>query len=148
MSPLPRHARVLLIEDDPAHLETIVESFGDEVTFDIARSVEEAKSRLRDATARDGSGRWPDLVLLDVQLDDDASGGYEVLSFIRREPDLKRMPVLVLTTSGDHGDIQAMYEAGANCFIEKHISLAEFRRRISVLKDFWFTVVRLPEPPA
>jgi CheY-like chemotaxis protein len=147
MAGLSRQARVLLVEDDPDHLETIVESLGNDVMVTTAQTVGEAKDRLRDAASRGPVG-WLDLVLLDVRLGDDANGGYEVLSFIRQDPELKRIPVVVLTTSGQHGDIQAMYEAGANSFIEKHISLSEFSRRITVLKDYWFTVARLPEPPA
>jgi DNA-binding response OmpR family regulator len=147
VSQLPLRARVLIVEDDEEHLETIIESFGSDITMDVARTVDQAKSKLRDATDPKAAGLWPDFVLLDIRLEDNANGGYEVLSFIRQDRNLKRLPVLVLTTSGQHHDIQAMYEAGANCFIEKHISLTELRRRIDVLKEFWLTVARLPDPP-
>jgi chemotaxis family two-component system response regulator Rcp1 len=84
----------------------------------------------------------PDVILLDLNMP--RKDGREVLRDIKRDDHLKVIPVVVLTTSDAEGDILKSYQLGANCYVTKPVGLPQFARIVSVIEDFWFTVVRLP----
>jgi two-component system response regulator len=86
----------------------------------------------------------PDLILLDLNLP--KKNGPEVLSDIKSDPDLKRIPVLVMTTSSEPGDIQKAYSLNANCYITKPIQLDDFLNVVQSIENFWLKTARLPEP--
>ncbi len=71
--------------------------------------------------------------------------GREVLADIKHEKDLKKIPVIVLTTSSDERDIEACYAAGANSYIQKPVNLEGFMRAIQQLADYWFEISILPK---
>ena len=68
-----------------------------------------------------------------------------MLAEIKADPELKQIPVIVLTTSSDDRDVEACYQAGANSYIQKPVDLEGFMRAIERLKDYWFEVVILPK---
>ena len=84
----------------------------------------------------------PDLVLLDLNLP--RKDGREVLAEIKEDPELKRVPVVVLTISKVQEDILKTYNLHANCYITKPVDLEQFITVVKSIKDFWLTIVKLP----
>jgi two-component system, response regulator len=136
---------ILLVEDSPEDFETAERAFrrsglknpiircsdGDEALELLFR-----RGRFADAPR-------PGVVLLDLNLP--GTDGREVLSEIKADPQLKHIPVIVLTTSSDDRDVQACYQAGASSYIQKPVDLEGFMRAIERLNDYWFEVVILPK---
>ena len=90
-----------------------------------------------------GSATRPSIIMLDLNLP--GTDGYEVLSEIKQDADLKTIPVIVLTTSTDPRDIEGCYQAGANSYIQKPVNLQGFIDAIERLKNYWFEIVILPD---
>lgn len=86
--------------------------------------------------------RRPDLILLDWYLP--KINGWEVLKIIKEDPDLRRIPVVIMTTSDQQSDIMKAYNLHANCFVNKPVDVREFITVIRSIEDFWLTVVKLP----
>jgi len=135
---------ILLVEDDPDHvdltriaLQTARVPFGLEVVMDGT----EALAYLRQEAPYVQVGT-PDLILLDLNLP--KVDGREVLRTIKADPDLRRIPVIVLTTSSDLGDIDAAYQNHANSFITKPTDFDEFLHAIETMHEYWLSVVELP----
>ena len=84
----------------------------------------------------------PDLVLLDLNLP--KKDGREVLAEIKTDAGLKRIPVVILTTSNAEEDILKTYNLHANCYITKPIDLYQFIKVVLAIEEFWFTIVKLP----
>jgi chemotaxis family two-component system response regulator Rcp1 len=84
----------------------------------------------------------PDLILLDLNLP--RKDGREVLAEIKSDPNLRRIPVVILTTSKSEQDILKTYDLHANCYITKPVDLSQFLEVIQSVKDFWLTIVNLP----
>ena len=85
----------------------------------------------------------PDLILLDINLP--KMNGTEVLGIIKNDPDLKRIPVIMLTTSSAEKDILASYDNYANCYITKPVDLDRFMDVVRTIEDFWISIVKLPK---
>jgi two-component system, chemotaxis family, response regulator Rcp1 len=85
----------------------------------------------------------PDLILLDINLP--KVNGTEVLAIIKSDPDLKRIPVIMLTTSSAEKDILASYDNYANCYITKPVDLDRFMSVVRTIEDFWISIVKLPK---
>jgi chemotaxis family two-component system response regulator Rcp1 len=85
----------------------------------------------------------PDLILLDINLP--KMNGTEVLGIIKSDPDLKRIPVIMLTTSSAEKDILASYDNHANCYITKPVDLDRFMSVVRTIEDFWISIVKLPK---
>jgi two-component system response regulator len=98
----------------------------------------------RDEYSDPASSPRPCIVLLDLNMP--GAGGYPVLSTIKQDPELKRIPVIVLTTSNDIKDIQSCYDSGANTYIRKPVDLDGFFQAIRKLKEYWLDLAVLPEP--
>lgn len=147
MTALDNHSRpvVLLVEDNPADVRLAAEVLAEAGLADgllVARDGDEALRMLR----REGefaSLPQPDLVLLDLNLP--RLSGHEVLAQIKQTPLLRRIPVLVLTTSRAESDIAACYDAHANAFLTKPVDLLEFSRLAQSIRDFWFGSAQLPQ---
>jgi len=88
-------------------------------------------------------GDVPDLILLDINLP--KMNGTEVLSIIKNDPELKRIPVIMLTTSSAEKDILASYDNYANCYITKPVDLNRFMDVVKTIEDFWISIVKLPK---
>lgn len=84
----------------------------------------------------------PDLVLLDIYMP--RKNGQEVLQEVKADPELKRIPVVIMTSSDDDREIVRAYEHHANCYVTKPIDLDKFMEVVRSIEDFWLTVVRLP----
>lgn len=84
----------------------------------------------------------PDLILLDLNLP--RKDGREVLAEIKADEKLKRIPVVVLTTSEAEEDILKVYNLNANCYITKPVDLDQFIKVVKTIEDFWLTIVKLP----
>jgi len=88
------------------------------------------------------NGPRPDLILLDLNLP--RMDGREVLAAIKRDDDLRHIPVIILTTSNDDKDVLRAYHLHANCFITKPVDLDRFLEVVRSIETFWLTIVRLP----
>jgi chemotaxis family two-component system response regulator Rcp1 len=84
----------------------------------------------------------PDLILLDLNLP--KKNGREVLSEIKTDARLRRIPVIILTTSSNEQDVAHTYKNSANCYITKPAELDDFIRVIGVIEQFWLSLVTLP----
>ena len=85
----------------------------------------------------------PDLILLDINLP--RMDGTELLGIIKNDPDLKRIPVIMLTTSSSERDILLSYDNHANCYITKPVDLDRFMDVVRTIEDFWISIVKLPK---
>lgn len=103
----------------------------------------EAMECLRREGARWVDAPRPDLVLLDLNMP--RKDGREVLSEIKGDPDLKGIPVVVLTTSDVQRDVEASYLRGANSFVTKPMDVADFFTLIHTVEGYWFRTVKLPK---
>jgi CheY-like chemotaxis protein len=136
--------QVLLVEDDQAQARLVHEMLrrnATAVTLTIVRDGEEALAFLRRQGTYSGAPR-PALVLLDLNMP--RMDGFAVLADVKRDPLLKRIPIVVLTSSSEPVDIQRSYDLGANCYLVKPHNLLQFMTAIQLLTDFWFTVAMLP----
>jgi CheY-like chemotaxis protein len=88
----------------------------------------------------------PHLIVLDLNLP--KKDGREVLAAIKADESLKRIPVVVLTTSQNEEDVLKSYNLHANCYITKPVDLDQFVRVVRSIEDFWLGIVVLPVPPA
>lgn len=85
----------------------------------------------------------PDLILLDLNMP--RMDGRELLKLIKEDPNTRRIPVVVLTTSEAEKDILRSYDLQASCYVTKPVDFQQFQAIVNQLKEFWFTVVRLPD---
>jgi two-component system, chemotaxis family, response regulator Rcp1 len=135
---------ILLVEDNPGDVRLTIEAMKEGKVLNRISVVEdgmEAMAFLKRETPYTDAPR-PDLILLDLNLP--RKDGREVLAEIKDDDALKRIPVVVLTTSEAERDILMTYELHANCFISKPVRFDEFIRVIKLIEDFWLTIVRLP----
>jgi two-component system, chemotaxis family, response regulator Rcp1 len=135
---------ILLVEDSPGDVRLTKESLGEAKVRNnmiVASDGVEAMACLR----REGqyaNAHRPDLILLDLNLP--RMNGFEVLDVIKEDPDLKRIPVVVLTTSQAEQDIVRSYNLHANAYVNKPVDLEQFIRVIKCIEDFWLEIVKLP----
>ena len=144
MPEMGRPIDILMVEDNPHDVRLTMEAFKDAKVsnnLSVASDGEEALKFLRREGEYASSSR-PDLILLDLTLP--KKSGREVLEEIKRDPDLKRIPVVVLTTSGNEKDILMAYELHVNAYITKPVDLDQFIKIVEAVEDFWLTVVKLP----
>lgn len=147
MSPDGDRARpieILLVEDDEGDVLLTSEALeASKITnrMSVARNGEEALQYLRREDGYADSAR-PDIVLLDLNLP--RIDGREVLSRMKQDPDLRRIPVIVLTTSEAEEDILRSYDLHANAYVTKPVDFERFLQVIQSIDEFFVTVVRLP----
>lgn len=135
---------ILLVEDNPGDVRLAVEALKEGKVLNnlnVARDGVEAMAFLRKEGQYAGAPR-PDLILLDLNLP--KKDGREVLAEIKRDEDLKCIPVVVLTTSAAERDILKSYDLHANCYITKPVDLSQFIHVIQSIENFWLTLVKLP----
>lgn len=135
---------ILLVEDNPGDVRLAVEALRDAKVANRLHVVEdgvEAMSFLR-REGRYADVPRPDLILLDLNLP--RRDGREVLAEIKQDVDLKRIPVVVLTSSAAEQDVVQAYNLYANCYITKPVDLDQFLEVVKSIEDFWLMVVKLP----
>jgi two-component system, chemotaxis family, response regulator Rcp1 len=135
---------ILLVEDSPGDVRLTIEALKEAKLRNRLHVVDDgvkAMEFLRRQGAYSEVPR-PDLVLLDLNLP--RKDGREVLQEIKSDPDLMRIPVVVLTTSSAEEDVLRAYNLHANCYVTKPIGFQEFMKVIRCIEQFWLTIVRLP----
>jgi CheY-like chemotaxis protein len=135
---------ILLVEDNPGDVRLTRESLYDARIHNnmiVASDGLEAMACLRREGEYAGANR-PDLILLDLNLP--RMNGFEVLNAIKEDPNLKRIPVVVLTTSQAEQDIIQSYNRYANAYVTKPVDLEQFVKVLKSIEDFWLEIVRLP----
>lgn len=134
-----REAKILLVEDNEGDIILTKEA------------LKEAKIKNEICVAMDGQQaldilngpELPDMILLDINLP--KVDGLEVLSTIKKDDRLKKIPVIMLSTSSAESDISTSYNNHANCFITKPVDLLHFMEVVKTIEDFWISIVKLPQ---
>jgi chemotaxis family two-component system response regulator Rcp1 len=140
-----RPIKILLVEDNPGDVRLTIEALREgkvhnELT--VAGDGEQALALLRRQGEHADAPR-PDVILLDLNLP--RKDGREVLAEIKSDEDLRRIPVVILTTSKAEEDILRSYALHANCYVTKPVNLEQFITVVKSIEDFWFSIVRLPD---
>jgi CheY-like chemotaxis protein len=138
---------ILLVEDNPADVELTIEAFrrshkGNRVV--VCRDGEEALDFLfhRGKFAKAGSAPRPDLILLDLNLP--KKNGTEVLELVKTNPQMKDIPVVVLTTSDRDEDVSRCYKIGANSYLTKPVQFDDCLKLVEDIQQYWLQVSKLP----
>lgn len=143
-----RPVEILLVEDNPADVRLTREILADgrianrlHVVTDGEQAVEFVRGIgvFADRTP-------PDLILLDLNLP--RRDGLDVLASLKGDPDLRAIPIVVLTSSKAESDMVQSYALHANCYISKPVDLSQFMDVVRSIEDFWLCIVRLPRPHA
>lgn len=135
---------ILLVEDNPGDVRLMMEAFKEGKIFchiNVAEDGMEAMKYLKREEEYSDAPR-PDLIMLDLNLP--KKDGREVLKEIKSDEELKRIPVVVLTTSSAEEDVLRTYNLHANCYITKPVDLEQFLKLVHSIENFWLTVVKLP----
>ncbi|HSU51157.1 MAG TPA: response regulator [Segetibacter sp.] len=134
---------ILLVEDNEGDIVLTKEALSDakiknkvSVTKDGEQAIRFVNEGLDDETL------LPDLILLDINLP--KVDGKEVLHYLKTNPSLKKIPVVMLTTSSSELDVVDSYNNYANCFITKPVDFNKFFEVVRMIEDFWITIVKLP----
>jgi len=135
---------ILIVEDNPGDARLITEVLNGNKVYNklyVAQDgVEAIDFLLRQGEFSDAPR--PDVILLDLNLP--RMDGREVLAKIKSDPDLKNIPVVIMTTSQAEEDIIKSYSLHANCFITKPLDFNQFVKVVKSIEEFWFTLVKLP----
>lgn len=139
-----RILRLLVIEDSPSDVRLLEEALRENkiacemvVACDGVEGLSHLKRVCRGEMAR------PDLIILDLNLP--RKNGREVLAEVKTSPDLRQIPVLVMTSSRSADDVTEAYTLNANCYISKPFDLDEYIQIFRSIEDFWFRTATLPE---
>jgi CheY-like chemotaxis protein len=141
---LVKPIEILLVEDNPGDVRLTVEALKEAKVINHLTVLEdgaEALTYLRRQGAYAEAAR-PHLIILDLNLP--KKDGREVLADIKEDDSLKRIPVVVLTTSDDEQDVLKSYNLHANCYVTKPVDLERFIKVVRSIEDFWLGVVVLP----
>lgn len=135
---------ILLVEDNPGDIVLTQEALREgkiRNRLSIAKDGVEAMAFLR----REGEfadAPRPDLILLDLNMP--RKNGSEVLMEVKSDPDLKTIPVVILTTSDAEQDVLKAYQFNANCYITKPVEFDRFVKVVQTIDEFWLSIVQLP----
>ncbi|HJV04255.1 MAG TPA: response regulator [Actinomycetota bacterium] len=144
MADKARPVEILLVEDNPGDVRLAEEALRDAKmsnNLNVASDGVEALAYLR-REGRHINAPRPDLVLLDLNLP--KKDGREVLGEVKLDPDLRTIPVVVLTTSDADADVVRSYQLHANAYVRKPVDFDAFIEVVRSIEDFWFSVVKLP----
>jgi two-component system, chemotaxis family, response regulator Rcp1 len=135
---------ILLVEDSPGDVRLMQEALRDAKVINnlaVVKDGVEALDFLRQKGQFSSAAR-PDVILLDLNLP--RKDGREVLAEIKQDPDLKRIPVVVVTTSREEQDVLKSYNLHANCYVTKPVDLEQFVAVVKSIENFWLGIVKLP----
>ncbi|HSI76374.1 MAG TPA: response regulator [Lunatimonas sp.] len=138
-------AHILLVEDNEGDIILTLEAFEEskiKTDISVVKNGQEALDFLF-KRAEFSSAEKPDLIILDINIP--IFNGHEVLRQIKEDPILKRIPVIMLTTSSNKKDIHLAYENHGNSFITKPIDMDEFLDAILKIEEFWLQLSKLPD---
>jgi len=139
-----RPIEILLVEDSPADVELTIEALHDVKVRNTLSVVADGIAALaflrREGVYADAP--HPDLVLLDLNLP--RKDGRAVLAEIKADPALRRIPVVILTTSEAEQDVLKSYDLHANCYVTKPVDLDRFISVVKSIEEFWLAIVKLP----
>lgn len=141
---MTRSRSILIVEDNPADVRLVVEGLrSGSAGYDISTvgDVKEALEYLHRQEPYTHAPR-PDLVLLDLNLP--KQSGHEVLDAMKSDPSLRRIPVVVLSMSRAHGDVEQVYHRYGNAYVLKPLDLDAFLGTIRSIEHFWFKTATLP----
>ena len=144
LSPMMEPIEILLVEDSPADVDLTREALEDAKVRNNLNVVNDGVEALAFLRREGGYAEAPrpDLILLDLNLP--KKDGREVLAEIKADPILRRIPVVILTTSAAEQDILKSYDLHANCYISKPVDLDAFVEVVRSIEGFWLAIVRLP----
>ena len=134
---------ILLVDDNEGDILLTREALDDARIINKISIAYDGLEAIRFLKKDPGGAETPDLILLDINLP--KMNGTEVLGIIKSDPDLKRIPVIMLTTSSAEKDILASYDNHANCYITKPVDLDRFMDVVRTIEDFWISIVKLPK---
>ncbi len=139
---------ILLVEDDLAHAEIIRRNLEDFRVANRIIHVEDGQAALdyvfrRDSYADTKTYPWPDVVLLDLRLP--KVDGLDVLRQIKEDEKLKKLPVVVLTTSSAEADMVRAYDCGANSYLVKPVDFEKFTQLMEMFGFYWLAWNQLPD---
>ena len=135
---------ILMIEDNPGDVRLTQEALKENKMYNCLHAVGdgvEAMAFLR-REGKYADAPRPDLILLDLNLP--KKDGREVLAEIKADENLKRIPVVILTSSQAEEDVLRTYNLHANCYVTKPVDLDQFIRVVKSIEEFWLTIVKLP----
>lgn len=135
---------VLLVDDDEGDAVLIGEALvgeGESLKLHVVKDGVEAMAFLRHEAPFAGAPR-PALILLDLNMP--RKNGYEVMAEVRADPELRTIPVVILSTSAQDRDVQDSYRLQANCFVTKPPSFEQFLHVMQSIRTFWLGVATLP----
>jgi two-component system, chemotaxis family, response regulator Rcp1 len=135
---------ILIIEDNEGDARLIKEVLSDGKVANLLHNVKDGVQAMEFLRKKGAYANvvLPDLIILDLNLP--KKDGREVLSEIKNDPELKKIPVVIMTTSQAEEDILKSYNLHANCYITKPIDLNQFIKVVKSIEEFWFTIVKLP----
>ncbi|RCJ20618.1 response regulator [Nostoc sp. ATCC 43529] len=139
-----RPIEILLVEDSPSDANLTIKGFLNARIANNLHWVEDGESAMNYLLSQGefADALRPDLILLDLNLP--GMDGRELLTEIKSDPNLKSIPVVVITTSNNEQDILRSYNVSANCYVTKPIDVYQFIQVLQLIKDFWLIAVTLP----
>lgn len=135
---------ILLVEDSPSDANLTIKSFNQAKIANNLHWVTDGETAMAYLLQQGDYAKAarPDLILLDLNLP--GMDGREVLAEVKANSDLRRIPIVILTTSADEGDVLKTYNLNANCYITKPFDVQQFMHVIQLISNFWLAAVRLP----
>ena len=139
-----RSIEILLVEDNPGDARLTIEAMREAKVRNRMHVVEDGVQAMEFLRRQGNFGDVPrpDLILLDLNLP--RKDGREVLAEVKADPNLKRIPVVILTTSRAEEDVIRAYDLHANCYVTKPVDLVQFMKIVAQIDEFWVKVVTLP----
>lgn len=137
--------QILLVEDNEGDILLTLEAFKElsvKNNIAVVKDGEEAIEFLK-KQGKYADSTMPNLILLDINMP--KLNGIEVLDFIKKDDKLRKIPVVMLTTSSSESDISECYDKFANCFITKPLDFGKFLNVVEAIESFWFTTAQLPK---
>lgn len=139
-----KQVSILLVEDNEGDIVLTTEALEDSKIINKVNVVRNGKEAL-DYIFKKGKYagvETPDLMLLDINLP--LKSGHEVLQIIKSDEQMKRLPIIMLTTSSSESDINMSYEYHANCYISKPVEINQFISAVTTIESFWLNIVTRP----